>query len=102
MRDSPETSSGQAMWPVKINDKHMKKLVTIALLIFSLTAVAQEKIPVTESDYTNNSVEMADAMRAEGKIYVLVGIIAIVFAGITVYLINTDRKISKLEKNILS
>lgn len=80
----------------------MKKLVTIALLIFSLSALAQEKIPVTESDYTNNSVEMADTMRADGKIYVLVGIIAIVFAGITVYMINTDRKISKLEKNFLS
>ncbi len=80
----------------------MKKLVTIALLIFSLSALAQEKIPVTESDYSNKSVEMADSMRADGKIYVLVGIIAIVFAGITVYLISTDRKISKLEKNILS
>lgn len=80
---------------------HMKKLLTIALLIFSLSALAQEKIPVTESDYTNNSVEMADTMRADGKIYVLVGIIAIVFAGITVYLISTDRKISKLEKNLL-
>lgn len=80
----------------------MKKLVTIALLIFSFSALAQEKIPVTESDYSNNSVEMADTMRADGKIYVLVGIIAIVFAGITVYLISTDRKISKLEKNLPS
>ena len=80
----------------------MKKLITIALLIFSLSALAQEKIPVTEADYSNNSVEMADAMRADGKIYVLVGIIAIVFAGITVYLISTDRKISKLEKNLPS
>lgn len=80
----------------------MKKLVTIALLIFSLSALAQEKIPVTEADYSNNSVEMADTMRADGKIYVLVGIIAIVFAGITVYLISTDRKISKLEKNLPS
>ena len=80
----------------------MKKLVTIALLIFSLSALAQEKIPVTEADYSNNSVEMADTMRADGKIFVLVGIIAIVFAGITVYLISTDRKISKLEKNLPS
>lgn len=80
----------------------MKKLVTIALLIFSLSAFAQDKIPVTDSDYSNNSVEMADTMRADGKIFVLVGIIAIVFAGITVYLISTDRKISKLEKNLPS
>ncbi len=80
----------------------MKKLLTIALLIFSLSALAQDKIPVKSEDYTNNAVEMADIMRSEGKIFVLVGIIVIIFAGITVYLIHTDRKISKLEKNISS
>lgn len=80
----------------------MKKLLTIALLVFSLSVLAQEKIPVTESDYSNNSVEMADAMRADGKIYVLVGVILIIFAGVTVYLISTDRKISRLEKTIHS
>lgn len=80
----------------------MKKLLTIALLVFSLSALAQEKIPVTEADYSNNEVEMADVMRSNGKIYVLVGVIVIIFAGITVYLISTDRKISKLEKNLHS
>jgi CcmD family protein len=80
----------------------MKKLLTIALLVFSLSALAQEKIPVTESDYSNNTVEMADKMRADGKIYVLVGIITIIFVGITVYVVNTDRRISKLEKNLPS
>ena len=80
----------------------MKKLLTIAFLVFSLSAFAQEKIPVTEADYSNNEVEMADLMRSNGKIYVLVGVIVIIFAGITVYLISTDRKISKLEKNLHS
>lgn len=80
----------------------MKKIITIALLVFSLRALAQEKIPVTESDYTNNSVEMADTMRSNGKIYVLVGVIGIIFAGITIYLVRTDRKISKLEKSLHS
>lgn len=80
----------------------MKKLLTIALLVFSLSALAQEKIPVTESDYSNNSVEMADQMRADGKIYVLVGIITIIFIGITVYVVSTDRRISKIEKNLPS
>ena len=78
----------------------MKKLLTIALLVFSLSALAQGKIPVSEADYSNNTVEMADMMRSDGKIYVLVGIIAIIFAGIIVYVVNTDRKITKLEKNL--
>ena len=80
----------------------MKKLLTIALLLFSLNLLAQEKIEVTDADYSNNSVEMADQMRADGKIYVLVGIIVIIFVGITVYVVNTDRRISKLEKNLPS
>lgn len=80
----------------------MKKILTIALLVFSLSALAQEKIPVTESDYSNNSVQMADQMRADGKIYVLVGIITIIFIGITVYVVSTDRRITKIEKNLSS
>ena len=47
-----------------------------------------------------NQVEMADSMRADGKIYVVVAVACIVFAVITVYLFTTDRKISKLEKSI--
>lgn len=80
----------------------MKKILTIALLVFSLSALAQERIPVTESDYSNNSVQMADRMRADGKIYVLVGIITIIFIGITVYVVSTDRRITKIEKNLSS
>lgn len=80
----------------------MKKILIIVLMMFSFGAIAQEKIPVNESDYSNKSVDMADAMRSDGKIYVLVGVIVLIFAGITVYLISTDRKISKLEKTIQS
>jgi CcmD family protein len=47
-------------------------------------------------------VEMADAMRASGKIYVVVTVLAILFTGIVVYLISLDRKISKLEKESAS
>lgn len=78
----------------------MKKLLTFAIFLFSLGALAQEKIPVKDSDYANNSVEMADLMRSEGKIYVLVGIIVIIFIGIIVYLISVERKISQIEKNL--
>jgi CcmD family protein len=42
-------------------------------------------------------VDMADTMRSEGKIYVVVGVIAIIFIGIAIYLISLDRRISKME-----
>lgn len=78
----------------------MKKWTVIFLLFISLQVMAQEKIEITTDDYKNSGVEMADLMRSEGKIYVLVGIIGIVLGGILVYIVHTDRKISKLEKQL--
>jgi CcmD family protein len=43
-------------------------------------------------------VEMADVLHENGKIYVVVGVIAIIFIGIVVYLITIDRRLSKIEK----
>ncbi|AKP51769.1 CcmD family protein [Cyclobacterium amurskyense] len=76
----------------------MKKFIIIFLLFISFLAKAQDKIGITDEDYQNSGVEMADKMRSEGKIYVLVSIIGIVLGGILVYVIQTDRKISGLEK----
>lgn len=78
----------------------MKKWLIVFFLLIALGAKAQEKIEITTDDYQNSGVEMADIMRSEGKIYVLVGIIGIVLGGILVYVIYTDRKISKLEKQL--
>jgi len=44
--------------------------------------------------------EMADVMRANGKIYVVVGIIVIVLAGLFIYLFALDRKITRLENKL--
>ncbi len=45
-------------------------------------------------------VEMADVMRSEGKIYVVVAGLLIVVAGFLTYLYLLDRKITKLEKEV--
>lgn len=42
-------------------------------------------------------VDMAETMRTDGKIYVVVGVIAIIFLGLAFYLIALDRRISKME-----
>lgn len=44
--------------------------------------------------------EMADVMRSNGKIYVVVGIILIVLVGLITYLFMLDRKITKLENKL--
>jgi uncharacterized membrane protein len=46
------------------------------------------------------NVEMADAFRADGKIYVVVGIMVMSLLGVVLYLISLDRKVTKLEKQL--
>ncbi|MBL7859857.1 MAG: CcmD family protein [Cyclobacteriaceae bacterium] len=45
-------------------------------------------------------VEMADTMRSEGKIYVVVAILLVIFVGLIGYLILLDRKITQIEKKL--
>lgn len=45
-------------------------------------------------------VEMADTMRSEGKIYVVVAILLIILLGLIGYLIMLDRKITRIEKKL--
>jgi hypothetical protein len=48
--------------------------------------------------FGQHQVEMADQLRAEGKIYVVVTIVIIVLAGLIFYLFLLDKKVKKLEK----
>jgi CcmD family protein len=43
-------------------------------------------------------IEMADKMRMDGKIYVVVAVLSIVFAGIILFLVRLERRLNKLEK----
>ncbi|TAH19890.1 MAG: CcmD family protein [Cytophagales bacterium] len=81
----------------------MKKYILILFLtLFSFFSQAQskEKIAITEKDYANQEVEMADTFRADGKIYVVVAVILAILSGIIAYLVVLDKKIMSLEKQI--
>lgn len=71
----------------------MAKLTRV-LLAFFLMLLSQF------AAQAQNEVEMADTMRSNGKIFVIVAIILIVLAGLILYLFLLDRKISRLEKEI--
>ena len=73
-----------------MNNFLKKTASCIALSLLSASAFAQQ----------NESIEMADGLYQSGKIYVVVIVAAIIFIGITAYLIMLDRKISKIEKEI--
>ncbi len=82
----------------------MKKIVAVLTLFFALSVqgIAQEKIPISERDYSNQQIEMADRLRADGKIWVVVGTIGIVVGGIFLYLFLLEKKIGRIEKSVES
>ena len=48
----------------------------------------------------SQEVEMADGMRADGKIYVVVAVLLVILIGLIAYLIIIDRKATHLEKKL--
>lgn len=67
----------------------MRKFLSILLFLL-----------VSTNLFAQQDVAMADQLRADGKIWVVISVIVIVFLGLIVYLISLDRKITKLEKEI--
>jgi protein-S-isoprenylcysteine O-methyltransferase Ste14 len=66
----------------------MKKIVSIfVLLFFTLHSFAQTEQP-----------EMADTMRSNGKIYVVVLVCLVILFGLIGYVFRIDRKLTKLEQ----
>lgn len=63
-------------------------------LISSVFAFAQETAA------NSFSVEMAEEMRGSGKIYVVVTVLSIIFLGLAIFLVFTDRRVRKLEKQL--
>ena len=47
-----------------------------------------------------DKVEMADTMRSNGKIYVVVAVCLIILIGLFLYVMMIDRKMTRIEKNM--
>jgi hypothetical protein len=66
----------------------MKKIIfALMLLLSSVQLFARE-----------GQIEMADTMRSNGKIYVVVICIVIILAGLLIYLFSLDKRLKKIEK----
>jgi hypothetical protein len=72
----------------------MKKVfpLLLSLLILSINTIAQTTVDTT--------VPMADKLREDGKIWVVVVVIAVVFAGITINMLRLESKVGKIEKEL--
>ena len=85
----------------------LKFLLFLFILTLAVPVVSQAQTTVaTTTEETvsggNSDVEMAETLRRDGKIYVVVAVIITVLAGLIVYLIRVDGKVSKLEKQLKS
>jgi CcmD family protein len=70
----------------------MKKICKI--ILFVVTMICINSISFAQAQ----QVEMADGMRSNGKIYIVVAVCLTILIGLFLYLFILDRKISKLEK----
>jgi len=69
----------------------IKKLFTTILCSLAMLLIQAQ-------DATNQKSIMADLMRNNGKIYVVIAVMLTILAGLIVFMMRLDRKISQLEK----
>ena len=65
----------------------------ISLFIFLMVSMFAKSQTVSEP-------QMADMFRDNGKIYVVITVIAMIFVAIVLFLVNLERKIKKIEKRL--
>lgn len=69
----------------------IKRILSLVFLLSALFSSAQQPVAAPE---------MADTFRSDGKIYVVITVIGMIFVALVVFLIVLERKVSKLEKQI--
>ncbi len=77
----------------------MANLLRIFSLFFVAMCIAFSIHAQTSDAVMNKPVEMADTMRSNGKIFVVVAVLTIIFLGIIFYLVRLEKRIKQLEKN---
>ena len=64
----------------------------LAFIVFTLL-----KINLLAQDSTEK-ISMADVMRSNGRIYVVIAVILTILIGLLLYMVRLERKINRLEK----
>jgi len=72
-------------------------MTAIRKVLFILPAILVSVIAFSQNP-TDKTVGMADEMRGNGRIYVVVAVILTILTGLILYVVRLDRKISKWEK----
>ena len=72
---------------INVMIKLKKIIIVLLLMISSVAAYAHD-----------GKTTMADTMRSNGRIYVVVAVVVTILIGLLLYLWRLDRKITRLEK----
>ena len=75
---------------MKMLKKYAVSLLAIFWLVLGIPAFAQNPA----------EIEMADQLRADGKIYVVVAVLTVMLIGIFIFLFLLDRKMNRLEREL--
>lgn len=70
----------------------MGKIYRLLFIVFCLLLSAVS--------FAQDKPEMADTMRSNGKIYVVVAVCLTILIGLFIYVFVVDRKVSRLEKEM--
>jgi len=54
---------------------------------------------MSQAQVDENKADMADAMRSNGRIYVVVAVVVVILLGLILYLVRLDKKITRMEKD---
>lgn len=71
----------------------IKKILSLLFICVSLLSQAQQMI-------TESGPQMADDLRENGKIYVVISVIGIIFLALVVFLVYIERKLKKIEDKV--
>lgn len=66
------------------------KYLSALIVLLALTIITQAQ--------GDDKVEMADTMRSNGRIYVVVAVVVVILLGLFLYLVRLDKKITRIEK----
>jgi uncharacterized membrane protein len=67
----------------------IKRIISLVLMLMSFGAWAQGEGP-----------QMADAMRENGKIYIVISVISLIFLALVIFMVYLERRVKKLEEEI--
>lgn len=71
----------------------IKKVLGLIFICVSLFSQAQQMV-------MNSEPQMADGFRADGKIYVVISVIALIFLALVCFLIYIERQVKRIEDKV--